>query len=223
VRPRRLSVTRVETWMRDPYQIYARYILGLQALEPIEADPGVAERGRFIHQAIDEFLKECRDGLPADALARLIEHGRRAFAPVLARPGVWAFWWPRFERIARWFVGAEQGRHGAIALSRTETKGELLLDGPAGPFRLTATADRIDRLNDGRLVVIDYKTGQLPSAREVAEGYAPQLPLEALIAEAGGFAEIRPHASPNWRSGACPAASPRARSAMPRRTIRPSS
>ena len=42
-RPRHLSVTEIETWMRDPYQIYARHILGLRALDPIEADPGEGE------------------------------------------------------------------------------------------------------------------------------------------------------------------------------------
>src|SRR5438874_2113553 len=44
-RPRRLSVTQIETWMRDPYGIYARHILRLRALEPLDADPGAAERG----------------------------------------------------------------------------------------------------------------------------------------------------------------------------------
>ena len=190
LRPRRLSVTQIETWMRDPYAIYARHILGLRALDPLEADPGAADRGRFIHQAIDAFLRECPDGLPPNALERLIAHGQEAFAPALARPGVWAFWWPRFERVARWFIEAEAARRAAIAQSQTEIVGRLELAGPAGPFTLTAKADRIDRLHDGRLVVIDYKIGQLPGAAEVAQGYAPQLPLEALIAEAGGFAGV---------------------------------
>ncbi len=48
-RPRRLSVSAVETLMRDPYAVFARYILGLRALDPMDADPGAAERGGFIH------------------------------------------------------------------------------------------------------------------------------------------------------------------------------
>ncbi|MBI3498467.1 MAG: double-strand break repair protein AddB [Proteobacteria bacterium] len=190
LRPRRLSVTQIETWMRDPYAIYARHILHLRSLDPVEADPGAADRGRFIHQAIDAFLKDCPGALPPDALPRLIAHGNAAFAPALARPGVWAFWWPRFERIAGWFLEAEQARRGAIAMTQSEVLGAIELAGPAGPFTLTAKADRIDRLKDGRLEVIDYKTGQSPGPAEVEQGYAPQLPLEALIAEAGAFAGV---------------------------------
>jgi len=189
-RPRRLSVTEIETWMRDPYAIYARRVLGLKALDPLDADPGVAERGSFIHQALDDFLRACPDGLPADAVARLLDIGRHAFGAALDRPGVRAFWWPRFERIARWFVAGEAARRAQIAATYSECRGELALAGPAGPFRLVAKADRIDRLKDGGIAIIDYKTGTLPSQREVDLGFAPQLPLEAAIAEAGGFPGI---------------------------------
>jgi ATP-dependent helicase/nuclease subunit B len=65
-----------------------------------------------------------------------------------------------------------------------------VLPGPAGDFTLTATADRIDRTGDGELAIIDYKTGALPQKNELESGYAPQLPLEAAIAEAGGFAGV---------------------------------
>ncbi|MCH9014038.1 MAG: PD-(D/E)XK nuclease family protein, partial [Proteobacteria bacterium] len=55
---------------------------------------------------------------------------------------------------------------------------------------LTAKADRIERRAGGGLVVIDYKTGVVPSDPEVERGMASQLPLEAAIARAGGFAEL---------------------------------
>ncbi len=189
-RPRTLSVTQVETWMRDPYAIYARHVLGLAALEPIDADPGAADYGSIIHHALDAFLKENPGPLPEDAAERLLEIGRRAFRPYQGRPGVWAFWWPRFERIARWFVDVEHARRADLKATASEAGGSLTLDGPAGPFVLTAKADRIDTLSDGTLAVIDYKTGAPPSKREVAAGFAPQLPLEATIAQAGGFAGV---------------------------------
>ena len=189
-RPRRLSVTQVETWMRDPYAIYARHVLRLAALEPIDADPGAADYGSIIHHALDAFLKENPGPLPGDAAGRLLEIGRRAFAPYRDRPGVWAFWWPRFERIAGWFVDVERDRRADLKASASEADGRLTVDGPAGPFVLTAKADRIDTLADGTLAVIDYKTGAPPSKREVAAGFAPQLPLEATIAQAGGFAGV---------------------------------
>ena len=208
-RPRQLSVTEIETWMRDPYAIYARHILEIRPLEPLAADPGAAERGQFIHESLDRFLKAWPEALPAAALDRLLEHGRAAFGDLLARPEVWAFWWPRFERIAAWFVDQERRRRPLIRPLFTEIAGRIQLDGRAGPFTLTAKADRIDRLPDGRLAIIDYKTGVLPTAGDIALGFSPQLPLEAAIAAAGGFTGVGPAAVGElafWRlSGGDPA------------------
>ena len=186
-RPRKLAVTEIETWMRDPYAIYARHVLRLRPLDPLAADPGAAERGQFIHRALDGFIKEWPEALPADAVELLLGHGRAAFGDLLARPEVWAFWWPRFERIARWFVATERARRPAIRPLATEVAGRMEFDGRVGPFILTAKADRIDRLPDGRLAIIDYKTGTVPTASDIALGFAPQLLLEAALAESGGF------------------------------------
>lgn len=190
-RPRRLSVTQIGTWMRDPYAIYARHILRLAPLDDIAADPGAAERGLIIHAALDAFVKAYPNQLPADAHSELLRLGREAFGPLLeAQPDVWAFWWPRFERIAAWFVGFERERRTFARPIATETPGRLELDCPGGNFTLTAKADRVDLTLDGSVALIDYKTGAPPGAREIELGYAPQLPLEAVIAAAGGFVGV---------------------------------
>ncbi len=189
-RPRALSATQIETWMRDPYAVYARHVLGLRALEAIDADPGAADYGTIVHAALEAFFRDHPRRLPPDAAARLLASGRAAFAEVMDRPGVWAFWWPRFRRIAAW-VAAHEAEAGADVAERfCEAWGELAIDAPGGPFSLKAKADRIDRLVDGTLAVIDYKTGAPPTAKEVKAGFAPQLPLEAAIARAGGFRGI---------------------------------
>ncbi len=190
LRPRQLSVTQIEVWRRDPYAIYARHILKLRPLEPLDAEPGAAERGTMIHRALERFAAACPGALPADALERLLEIGRESFGAALSRPALWAFWWPRFERIAGWFLEREQERRPGLAALAAEVKGRLTLNGPLGPFLLTATADRIDRRRDGGLAIVDYKTGTLPSPRDIELGLAPQLPLEAAIAAAGGFAGL---------------------------------
>jgi ATP-dependent helicase/nuclease subunit B len=191
-RPRRLSVTQIEAWMRDPYSVYARHILGLVALDPLDAEPGAADRGSLIHEALERFVELHPAALPGDALARLLEIGRDSFGATLARPSIWAFWWPRFERIAAWFLAEEAARRGGLADCLSEVRGRLVIAAPGGPFTLTARADRIERRSDGTLVLVDYKTGAVPSAREIEFGFAPQLPLEAAIAQAGGFAGLAP-------------------------------
>jgi ATP-dependent helicase/nuclease subunit B len=190
-RPRKLSVTQIETWVRDPYAIFARHVLKLRPLEPIDADPGALERGLVIHQALDDFIRKNGDRLPGDALQRLIRCGEDAFKPLIDRPSVRAFWWPRFQRIAKWFVELERSRRGAgIKPLGTELRGALTLDAAGGPFELRCIADRIDAEPGGALTIIDYKTGQPPSDKQVQVGLSPQLPLEAAIAQSGGFPDI---------------------------------
>ncbi len=177
--------------MRDPYALYAKRVLGLRALEPIDAQAEAAVYGSLLHEALARFIATCPSGgLPKDAARRLMEAGREAFRPVSAQPALVAFWWPRFVRIADWFLGVEGVRRAGLVQAHTEIKGELELSGPGGPFTLTARADRIDRRSDGGLVVLDYKSGQVPSAKEVAAGFAPQLPLEAALAAQGRFAGV---------------------------------
>ncbi|MCW5731493.1 MAG: double-strand break repair protein AddB [Alphaproteobacteria bacterium] len=190
LRPRRLPVTAIERWLRDPYAIHARYILRLRPLAALDEDPGARDRGNIVHEALDRFVRAYPADLPADARSRLVEIGREAFGPHLERPGVRAFWWPRFLRIVDWFLAWEHARRadGIFPLA-TETSGQLVFDAPGGPFQLRAKIDRIDRTKQG-LVVLDYKTGRPPSRAQVESGLAPQLPLEAAILAEGGIAGV---------------------------------
>jgi ATP-dependent helicase/nuclease subunit B len=200
-RPRQLSVTQIETWIRDPYAVYARHVLNLKPLDELDEEPGRAALGITVHQALAEFVKRYPRGLPLFAEEELIEIGRRCFGPILSRPGVWAFWWPRFERIARWYVAEERVRSPEIVESTSERRGALVLPAPAGPFTVTAVADRIDRRHDGELVLIDYKTGAVPSRYDIDNSIAVQLPLEGAIARHGSFEGLSgiPAALEYWR------------------------
>lgn len=208
-RPRNLSVTRIESWMRDPYAIYARHILGLKPLDPLEADPAAAERGNIIHEILDRFIQSAPRNLPSDAEERLIEIGQDVFQSIAGHPVVKAFWWPRFLRVAVWFIGVEQQRRHMLRSSSTEVRGTLTVPTPAGDFTLTAVADRIDSLAEGGYAILDYKTGAPPTDLDIKNGFAPQLPLEAAIAFAGGFEGLAANDVMNlafWRlSGGAPA------------------
>ncbi len=191
-RPREMYVTRVETWMRDPYAIYAKNILKIKALDDIDADPGAADYGNIIHEVLDIFMEKYPKALPDNADLELRKIGREVFGGELENPGIWAFWWPRFERICDWFVDLEVSRRALIAKTYSEIEGSVTFEAPGGPFKISAKADRMDLFHDGELSIIDYKTGVPPSKKEVEAGFAPQLPLEAAIAMAGGFVEFGP-------------------------------
>ena len=188
-RPTSLSVTEIGLLMRHPYAIYARCVLKLERLDDIDADVSAAERGTIIHAALERFLAEYKTVWPQDALERLLAIGREVFTPFADRPQVQAFWWPRFESIARWFVAFEaQRRRAGITCLQVEMGARYLFK--EFGFTLRGRADRVDRLPDGQLAIIDYKTGSVPTDKDLAEGLEPQLPLLALLLEQAGHGTV---------------------------------
>jgi ATP-dependent helicase/nuclease subunit B len=109
----------------------------------------------------------------------------------MARPEARALWWPRFQRIVKWFAEWETARRGDIAAIEAEVDGriQIQLDNER-TFVLNARADRIERRADGAFAILDYKTGQPPTPKQVRLGLSPQLTLEAAILRGGGFEAI---------------------------------
>jgi ATP-dependent helicase/nuclease subunit B len=190
-RPTGLSVTEIEHWLRDPYTIYAKHILKLVPLDAVDTPPGAADRGTVIHGAIGDFTKLFAAALPADPLGELLKLGRKHFAPLDDYPEARAFWWPRFTRIARWFVDSfEPERRKQLADMQAEIRGEIAIPLGNRTFTLSARADRIEHLADGSYAILDYKTGLPPTEKQVRTGLSPQLTLEAGILRRGGFKPI---------------------------------
>ena len=194
-RPSALSVTDIESWLRDPYTIYAKHILKLRELDAVDLIPGAADRGIVIHGALSEFTKTFAAALPEDPEEALLAIGRKRFAALDDYPEARAFWWPRFQRIARWFAGWEAERRRKITALAAETAGRIEIPLGARTFTLSARADRIERLADNSYAILDYKTGQVPTEKQVRVGISPQLTLEAAILRGGGFRDIGAGAS----------------------------
>ena len=187
-RPRRLSITEIERWRRDPYAIYARHVLSLRPLEELNAPVGALEKGDVIHRSLEAFVKRFPRDLPDTAVSELIGIAEALLQQERIPASVIAAWVPRFANAARWFVDTERERRKHTTKSHVEVQGELTLVGPAGPFKVHGRADRIDILLAGGASIIDYKTGTPPTDKQVRELLAPQLPLEAAILRDGGFA-----------------------------------
>lgn len=180
-RPRRLSVTEIDLWLRDPYAIYARHVLGLRALPALEEAADRSDIGVVVHDGIDRWLAEGQKGGKALHAALLDALDSRDLRPALS-----AWWRPRVTRIADWVCEREAGRERPRQIG-TELKGTLTLTPPYAPFRLSARADRIEIAQDGRATIIDYKTGTLPKVSDVEAGWSSQLVLEAAMLRRGGF------------------------------------
>lgn len=179
-RPRSLSVTQIETLMKDPYAIYAAKILQLKPLDALNQDPGGLEFGNFIHEAVDLFIQRYES--VDDKMALMLEAGKEALGELYAHPSVQRFWWPKFVRIAVWFVEHDkQVRADGVQL-HSELWGEYSIKAPAGDFMLKGKTDRIEIDREGGAAIVDYKTGYPPSIKDIKQGNAPQLSLEALLA-----------------------------------------
>jgi ATP-dependent helicase/nuclease subunit B len=198
LRPRRLSVTEIETFLRDPYAIYAKHILRLKKLDPLEQSADAADYGSIVHAGLHRFFERNGVVFPPDANEQLLADMDAALEAAFMRPALVAWWRPRLHRIAAWVADAERDRRklGRPLLLRAELKGAWVFEAPAGPFTLTGRADRIERRADGAMAILDYKTGTPPNTKQVEEGRAPQLPLEAAMVYKAAFgAELQGQAA----------------------------
>jgi ATP-dependent helicase/nuclease subunit B len=188
-RPRKLSVTEIETWLRDPYAIYAKHVLRLKPWDPLDAPIGPLERGQALHKAL-ELYKRRWAAPPDDAVAQLMTIADQVFEELAIPKAMLSVWRPRFECAARWFADFERERADAVTQSVLEIRGERKLNATGGEFTLRGVADRIDILQNGHAAILDYKSGKPPSNPQVKELLAPQLPLEGAILKAGGFPDL---------------------------------
>ncbi len=187
-RPESLSLTRVEALIRDPYAIYADKVLRLRPLRAIRPAPDARDRGTVVHEVLERFVRERPEGeLRQAARARLLATTARVLGAQVPWPAERALWMARIDRAADHFLDIDC-RDGSETIL-TEGRGELPL--PGLRFTLFGTPDRIDRMPDGTLHLIDYKTGA-PPTKEQQKSYAKQLHLAALMAAEGGFKDLGP-------------------------------
>ncbi|MBQ7412712.1 MAG: PD-(D/E)XK nuclease family protein [Alphaproteobacteria bacterium] len=186
-RPDKLSVTKIELWMRNPYAIYARYILKLFPLNPLGGPTKQQAYGSAVHKTLELFIRE-----ELNNKSDLMDLADRLMTEAGLTETDKLFCLPRFEQTAGFILAQQQETSGQIKKSFLEQTGSWTLDVNGHSFTLTGTADRIDIFKNGSVRILDYKTGTIPSIKEVKTGYAPQLPLEALLLAQGGFPGISP-------------------------------
>lgn len=188
-RPRRLSASWLERLICDPYSVFAAKILRLKQLDAPDKDLSFADYGNLIHGILEEFNTKFPQELPSDAREQLINIGLNKFQSAEISAELRAFWWPSFVKTVDWVLAQEAICRPDIKQIYNEVEGQMEFAAPAGPFIAEARADRLNFNKDGSIDIIDYKTGSIRSNKQVHAGYAPQLPIEGLIAASGGFSK----------------------------------
>lgn len=176
-----LAVTAIDRLRGDPYQFFASAILRLRRLDGLDAEPSAAWQGTVVHAVMETWHKN--GGCAGELIALAQQELAKMQAHVVTR----GLWWPRLSRALEWIdqqIAKDRGEGREVLAS--EIKGEFTLAG----VKVHGRADRIDRRGDGRLVVVDYKTGKPPSGGQVRDGFALQLGTLGLIAAARGFQDV---------------------------------
>ena len=187
VRPKNLSVTQIETLIRDPYSIYARHVLKLKKLQPLKKQANVLLRGNVIHKIMQNFSEQTKNDLKLINSLELIKLSDDIFSKEVPWPAIRSVWKIQFKKTIPLFLEAEK--------LRRQNASPLFFEHPGSTFlsevgiTLTAIADRIDKNKLNELLIYDYKSGKPPTLKQL-EIFHKQLILEALIAENGGFKNI---------------------------------
>ena len=186
--PKQISVTEITTLRRDPYAIYARRILKIDPLDAIHRPVAASDLGSAIHDALGQFTQAYPHALPSEARTALLEIGQRCFATLSNRPEFVTFWWPRYLRIIEWFLEFEQAQRQDSRMVLAENPGRHRLDlSPDQSLIVHGRADRITLHQDGCFSLYDFKTGRVPTAKEVLSHLESQLTISAALVEKGGF------------------------------------
>jgi probable DNA repair protein len=195
--PLRGGAALIDAQSTCPFQAVGRYRLRAEGWPGTYAGLAPTERGRFVHAAFAAFWRDtvsqealnALDDVALDArLERAVAAGRAAVDDALwnALPAVVAaVEFGHVRRVMkRWLVDVDRARP-PFRIEHSESAASLTLAGHPMSLRI----DRIDRLDDGRRAVIDYKSGLAVAPRHWfdARPQAPQLALYAMaLAQEGG-------------------------------------
>jgi ATP-dependent helicase/nuclease subunit B len=192
LRPTHFSVTEIETLRQDPYAVFARRILRLRPLPELIRDPDARERGTLFHAILAEATRNGLDWAAPDAKARFAALARTLFDAKQLEPDIEALWWPRFVALIPELADFESRRQALAATRLAEVISGKVPVGATG-VTVAAVADRVDILNAGGVMILDYKTGSSPSKSDAQKLRSVQVALEAALAARGGFAETGTH------------------------------
>ena len=218
------SASSLNSFGQCPWRYFASYVLGLEPLSVPERILQPTSRGQFVHNVLFTTMTRLRDAAggpvrPDQVTDEEMIEALRGAVTGLSQPLETAAPYPALWRIQRdrmhsqmrsYLLSLKNAKPGGLyghfelAFGMEERPGEpadamsrdeaVIVHTAAGDIRLRGKIDRVDLQGAGGLLVIDYKTGALPSPADIATGRNLQLPLysaaaaEILSGEASGGA-----------------------------------
>ncbi len=171
--PDKISATNIELLIRNPYGFYAKNILKLRKIEDDEMS--MSKFGIFIHRVFAEYAELQAYGY--ENLLKLLEY-------IASDIGINRYWLNRFLSLAEEYIEFEDKRRDIKKYA--EIKGEMQIEG----VKVFAIADRIEISSSGKIDIIDFKTGAVPTRAEIDSGISSQMLIEAMIAANNGYKDI---------------------------------
>ena len=214
--PKRLSVSGLQLLARDPYGFYIRYILGLYPTPQFARPPNDQDKGILLHHLLHQFqrLGAMEVGLSTSQILSIRDRVINQLFDALPKGFLNESWkaqalgvidavtkhiydlYHDLENTLHWVTWSEHS--GAMNLRLRVNDGQKMTTQTMGgggtkeeviDLEIWAIADLIIKKSD-QLHLIDYKTGMLPTKKELDQGYYWQMPLEGLIALMGGFSNV---------------------------------
>lgn len=182
---RKISITSVSTWIRDPYSLFGREVLRLKKLDPLDAPLDARHFGNALHKAVENYLNDVQSPGDPDHRQRLIEHFESALSQEgfpseevfkeQARLGILT------DDLLNWFRSRHVAGYDVVG---TEVRASHLIE--ELNFTLHGVLDLVERAPTG-MAYTDFKTGRPSSSKTVGAGFDPQLPLAAWLGQQGAL------------------------------------
>jgi len=166
LRAHRFSASSLNTYLQDPVEFYTRYVLGLREEEDLLEEPEARQVGTFVHNLLEELYKPFLRKAPViDAALRrrceqLFEQYFAASFGRNLRSDAFLLKTVLEERVRRFLDYEEKVRAGDVKeILFLEKYFEDTMTLAGQEIRFGYIVDRVERLRDGTVMILDYKTG----------------------------------------------------------------